>query len=1411
MVGSPTDCWVSVLSLQSSDGGLLDPDDRLSDVADDREQIVAVFEERDGRSALYRGGDGTSASSDGTRSPVQFTNGEHQPYPTFSRVDVEVTGEHEPSCLLQVRRGSEPTLNQVCATLPHLAPPPLRTDASKRWSAAPIIDDDIQASSTPIKNTSLEQLTPPGERQEASGDERESGAFSRFARDSHRLSMQFGGNGDAMWRWADAAGRLQEADLQERRWEPVGANPSPEGSGDDGDELPPQQQQQPARLVVLTDVSGPLGMHVVPDCDGSGRDSGLLVQRVEPGSAVQRDGRVAVGDRIVQINGHSLRNISFQRAQEIFLSAMSAGQLRLLVEPGAADPPPSAGPALAGGSRVATVIPTKKPVSLSSRTQSVIQSSNTRKLGRRLTVTLAKGAAGLGFSVTTRDNPAGGHAPVYVKNILAQGAAVEDGRLRPGDRLLEIDGQPMAGLSQQQVVQSLRAVPPGHSVQLVISRHEQDEQGAGTAAAPAGGAAKPREDASPRLPRPLVSEQGGGEAWNGACLYIDKRISVKGKTTASRSGPLDVGIYIKSVIHGGAASKDGRLRRDDQLIDVNYSPLLGLSNTDAMETLRRAMCQEGPKPGVITLTVARRPENMTSAVSGRDSVASMLSNSSGELLSAGWRAAGSGDQSAFSEDSQVTVVARQPPPPPPPVPARPDRQPASRANIRNESYYRATHDTWDASAIQHHLLDTTGSTSTSGGGPGRHQATETGTNTAGTTAATGTVTADCAYASQTSLEHAGVGFTRDQLGRQSMSEKRHASKDAKSTDTYQRTKRAREEREAQRRQIEAELRLQEASERRRAEMVGPSLGLKKSSSLESLQTMVHELALAEDGQPRGPAGAGRGRGCNESFRAAVDRSYEAPLGAIRDRMETLAVAADTGFVACLVDEESAGAGGGGAFSRDAAARQSSMSSGVVEDKKGKRRSGLLKGLGSMFKFGKQRRSEDQGEPVPPVRTTSAEPQSQFQSQSQQQRITHAPPSQGQPAGPPPPAAGQERAPSRAERMVQLRQEHQRRHATRHGVYVTEAAEERAEQHLRQVHPGKPPGPHLSDQINNNVPSAGFVRGAQGARSSEYFRNPRPAPMAPRHRGHEGAGPPPHSWLGEDGGRPAPPSHQPHGGSAAVPSADPSDPRGYRSHPGGPSEPRQSHSGPSQPRGYHDPSDPRAYPGGPVDLRGYPGTQTDPRGYSKGAVDPRGYPNGSADPRGYSSSHPEPRGYPVSDVRAHPADPWPPSSGAGQWVYPAPGSGSRRPSAPPPPDGEPARPGSASGGERQRYGHYANYEQIRHHLSRQQQQYHSQRGRHPAEPTDRPTSCYYEHEAAAAAAAAAAARSGGDHSLPRHHERSRSGPAIGPGAGGVGVPSSGGSDPRLRPAPLGLSQQQHWRRPAGAPGPLQRPSAAGSHV
>lgn len=57
--------WVTVHSLQSqSDGGILDPDDRLRDVADDREQIIALYDDGDSNSPhQHGGGDGASVSS----------------------------------------------------------------------------------------------------------------------------------------------------------------------------------------------------------------------------------------------------------------------------------------------------------------------------------------------------------------------------------------------------------------------------------------------------------------------------------------------------------------------------------------------------------------------------------------------------------------------------------------------------------------------------------------------------------------------------------------------------------------------------------------------------------------------------------------------------------------------------------------------------------------------------------------------------------------------------------------------------------------------------------------------------------------------------------------------------------------------------------------------------------------------------------------------------------------------------------------------------------------------------------------------------------------------------------------------------------------------------------------------------
>lgn len=63
-------------------------------------------------------------------------------------------------------------------------------------------------------------------------------------------------------------------------------------------------------------------------------------------------------------------------------------------------------------------------------------------------------------------------------------------------------------------------------------------------------------------------------------------------------------------------------------------------------------------------------------------------------------------------------------------------------------------------------------------------------------------------------------------------------------------------------------------------VLGPTLGLWKSSSLESLQTAVSEAkqnhiqAQVPFHRPR--PHVVRGRGCNQSFRIAIDKSYDGP-------------------------------------------------------------------------------------------------------------------------------------------------------------------------------------------------------------------------------------------------------------------------------------------------------------------------------------------------------------------------------------------------------------------------------------------------------------------------------------------------------------------------------------------------------
>lgn len=205
---------------------------------------------------------------------------------------------------------------------------------------------------------------------------------------------------------------------------------------------------------------------------------GLVIQRIEPNGRVDRDGRLRAGDRIIEINGTSLLGVDFMHAQEILreairLSSMSSGTnqhlelkvVRLLnldsvtvttedvvnvangikhhdddeddVEDHDQDDDENEPTNISHNNNNKENKSVRFPVESQ---QTNLSAHNTKKIGKRVTIELVKGAQGLGFKLAARDNCAPGeYSPIYIKNILPKGAAITDGRLQRGDRLLEVN------------------------------------------------------------------------------------------------------------------------------------------------------------------------------------------------------------------------------------------------------------------------------------------------------------------------------------------------------------------------------------------------------------------------------------------------------------------------------------------------------------------------------------------------------------------------------------------------------------------------------------------------------------------------------------------------------------------------------------------------------------------------------------------------------------------------------------------------------------------------------------------------------------------------------------------------------------------------------------------------------------
>uniref|UniRef100_A0A3Q2YP05 PDZ domain-containing protein n=1 Tax=Hippocampus comes TaxID=109280 RepID=A0A3Q2YP05_HIPCM len=76
------------------------------------------------------------------------------------------------------------------------------------------------------------------------------------------------------------------------------------------------------------------------------------------------------------------------------------------------------------------------------------------------------GPDGLGFSIVGGYGSPHGDLPIYVKTVFGKGAAAEDGRLKRGDQIMAVNGQPLEGVTHEEAVGILKRTKGSVTVAL---------------------------------------------------------------------------------------------------------------------------------------------------------------------------------------------------------------------------------------------------------------------------------------------------------------------------------------------------------------------------------------------------------------------------------------------------------------------------------------------------------------------------------------------------------------------------------------------------------------------------------------------------------------------------------------------------------------------------------------------------------------------------------------------------------------------------------------------------------------------------------------------------------------------------------------------------------------------------------
>ncbi|XP_031525277.1 inaD-like protein isoform X4 [Papio anubis] len=205
-----------------------------------------------------------------------------------------------------------------------------------------------------------------------------------------------------------------------------------------------------------------LGLSIV----GKRNGSGVFISDIVKGGAADLDGRLIQGDQILSVNGEDMRNASQETVATILKCAQGLVQLEIgrlragswtsarktsqnsqgSQQSAHSSCHPSFAPVITG---LQNLVGTKRVSDPSQKNSGTDMEPRTVEINRELSDALGISIAG------GRGSPLG-DIPIFIAMIQASGVAARTQKLKVGDRIVSINGQPLDGLSHADVVNLLK-------------------------------------------------------------------------------------------------------------------------------------------------------------------------------------------------------------------------------------------------------------------------------------------------------------------------------------------------------------------------------------------------------------------------------------------------------------------------------------------------------------------------------------------------------------------------------------------------------------------------------------------------------------------------------------------------------------------------------------------------------------------------------------------------------------------------------------------------------------------------------------------------------------------------------------------------------------------------------------------